>query len=1195
MTAAVKGTPWSADRLLADPTHMDDNHISIERSPVTGYLYAVFEATDLGGTDRDIHIARSVDGGVNWSVWEMPSYSEDEYDPDLAIDAAGYLHVVWVRDDGYIVRARSEAADNPASWAWVKGLFTDTYNAYPAIAVSGAGDFATLFIVANMLDINPGTYQWEWTLVWMSSTNSGETVAWDSLIPDGYTDLRPDVALDGATAFMVNAEHDPDSGQTRILLAADAVSGSFLDVADLSEWTTDNCGFARVAADGQSVHVVYQRDYDDGMGTIDGDIIYFNSTDGAATVNGPYAVVADEYESLGPAVYARDGIVGCLWLEAPAGADEFGLTARQSGGDGHPDLWGPLETVTDQALVEPRYHSAAGVLGEDRLHAAWIDRRDFPTAGLNVYTSDRAALPDLAPFAPDGWGGPLIISPLAGNREGGYLEADAVAYVSFACLNLGLLDAPGGFTIELLVDGRSEAAWVMDGALPVGTYVPLEDYEIVLRKGVHELEVRLDSGGVVAEMDETGNVFTLTAEWIAGEPDLAVYPPDLIFTVDEPVPAAAAAALAADPPSMRLHWLPVAAPELTTAAAAKDGTVTVVIVPAEQVDLYALGEAMGSADRGLRRKTVSDARRTVLRRVRADIDPLLDDLRSRGLCGDVRELWLAGMLSVEIEPNALATLAKHPAIGRIWLDETPSRSFGDPAAATAAAQAAAEEIQWHLAKIGADAAWAMGRDGSGVLVGHLDTGISYDHPDLADRMWDGGPEWPNHGYDAVDGDNDPYDGDTEIWHGTHTAGLVAGAFTGAAPGATLMALRAVPATFTYLVEAMQFGLDHGVDLFSMSAGWPLGTDDLRAAIRAQAEALLAAGVPLICAAGNGDNTGGHYPIPTDVSSPGDCPPPTADRPTAVLAVGATDIGDGVSALSSRGPTAWEIAAGGYDDHPYPPGLIKPDLAAPGAVVTSTVNGGYATYTGTSMATPLVAGAAAILLQEAPGLTPADLAAALTAGALDIADPGLDNLSGAGRLDIPGALAALPAARGLQFLVRNRGPLPLSVSAAVAGAEWLTVTPAGAVVAPADSARFTAVFDPTGMPAGIHQAAIVLTSNDPDSPLTMPAYMSIGVVTGIADPTPSAPAPGLRNHPNPFNPRTTLRFDLAASGRARVAIFDLRGRRVALLLDAELGAGEHELVWDGKDDAGRTVASGTYLARLVRPGGDATTGKITLAR
>ncbi len=83
-----------------------------------------------------------------------------------------------------------------------------------------------------------------------------------------------------------------------------------------------------------------------------------------------------------------------------------------------------------------------------------------------------------------------------------------------------------------------------------------------------------------------------------------------------------------------------------------------------------------------------------------------------------------------------------------------------------------------------------------------------------------------------------------------------------------------------------------------------------------------------------------------------------------------------------------------------------------------------------------------------------------------------------------------------------------------------------------------------------------------------------------------------NHPNPFNPLTTLHFALSEPASVELAIFDLSGRRVALLAADRRGAGEHSLVWRGVDDAGRSAASGTYLARLSIHG---ESGRRTLVR
>ena len=94
--------------------------------------------------------------------------------------------------------------------------------------------------------------------------------------------------------------------------------------------------------------------------------------------------------------------------------------------------------------------------------------------------------------------------------------------------------------------------------------------------------------------------------------------------------------------------------------------------------------------------------------------------------------------------------------------------------------------------------------------------------------------------------------------------------------------------------------------------------------------------------------------------------------------------------------------------------------------------------------------------------------------------------------------------------------------------------------------------------------------------------------------PSAVAVDLRAAPNPFNPATTLRFELAARGPVTLEVYDVRGARVATVVDRTLAAGDHEVRWDATGPDGRSLGSGLYLARLTTPGGTATT-KLMLAR
>jgi hypothetical protein len=86
----------------------------------------------------------------------------------------------------------------------------------------------------------------------------------------------------------------------------------------------------------------------------------------------------------------------------------------------------------------------------------------------------------------------------------------------------------------------------------------------------------------------------------------------------------------------------------------------------------------------------------------------------------------------------------------------------------------------------------------------------------------------------------------------------------------------------------------------------------------------------------------------------------------------------------------------------------------------------------------------------------------------------------------------------------------------------------------------------------------------------------------------------QNHPNPFNPSTTLSYSLPSAGYVRLSVYDGRGRQVALLVDQEQSVGEHVVEWDGRDKTGERVASGVYFVRL-SAAGDVRSRKIVLAK
>jgi subtilisin len=257
-------------------------------------------------------------------------------------------------------------------------------------------------------------------------------------------------------------------------------------------------------------------------------------------------------------------------------------------------------------------------------------------------------------------------------------------------------------------------------------------------------------------------------------------------------------------------------------------------------------------------------------------------------------------------------------------------------------------IQWGVNRVDAPAAWATSR-GEGVKVVVIDTGLDMTHPDLAGNI--------KGGWNAIaksDNFNDDHG------HGTHCGGNIAAldndiGIVGVAPKADLYGVKVLDAngsgTFDDVIAGMQWAVDNHMEVASMS----LGADQGNQALADMVAAMAKAGVTLIAAAGNsGAAVGfpGGYPGAIAVAAM--CPAGVTD--TGLCA----DANEGLAVFSSRGP---EVA-----------------VIAPGVNVYSlSKNGGFDTMSGTSMATPHVAGLAVLYVATHKGATPDQVRAALSAG------------------------------------------------------------------------------------------------------------------------------------------------------------------------------------------------------------------------
>jgi subtilisin family serine protease len=403
-------------------------------------------------------------------------------------------------------------------------------------------------------------------------------------------------------------------------------------------------------------------------------------------------------------------------------------------------------------------------------------------------------------------------------------------------------------------------------------------------------------------------------------------------------------------------------------------------------------------------------------------------------------------------------------------------------------------------QIGVPQAHALGLTGAGVTVAVLDTGIKADHPDLAGRI-----------AESLDFTNTLPDARDDVGHGTHVAGIIGGTgaastgrYVGVAPGVTFIngkvcIVRGCP--FSAIIAGMEWAAPRArVINMSLGGGPTDGTDPMSQAL----DTLTAQhGTLFIVAAGNAF-------LPFTVSSPASA--------REALAVSSVTKQDTRSPFSSQGPRVGDFA-------------IKPEIAAPGSDIVSArvpgtevgdrdpVGADYVRVSGTSMATPHVVGAAALLLQQHPAWTNAQLRAALMSSAAPL--PGMTVFQqGAGRLDVGRAVtqsvfASGTASFGLIAWPHDQPVTSQTVTYANYGSEAITLD--FALVAtdaqglPAPDGMFTVNASTVTVPAhGTANAQITFT----------PANRTVGTFSGrliaTSGTTRVVTAVGVTQEPESFN-------------------------------------------------------------------------------
>lgn len=397
---------------------------------------------------------------------------------------------------------------------------------------------------------------------------------------------------------------------------------------------------------------------------------------------------------------------------------------------------------------------------------------------------------------------------------------------------------------------------------------------------------------------------------------------------------------------------------------------------------------------------------------------------------DIRCHWLVNAIHCEATSDVIYKLSAHPDVAAIAYDEKQFLFWEETSERAEAERGTTQNIK----HVNADDVWNLGYTGKGVLVAMLDTGINLNHADLKDNLWDGGEEYPNHGYNTFSNNHDVNDG---FEHGTHCAGIIcgngaSGTQTGIAPDATLMTIKVVDDAgsggASTICAGMEFALEHGADLLNMSLGIPFSSTASREMMREACVNIMNAGIVAAVAVGNDGQLQYSFPVPNNVRIPGGCPPPwihpdqqeNTGGLSCCIAVGAVDSNNGRAPFSSYGPFTWQETS--YADYPYNPGmgLIRPDVMAPGVDIKSCSpksNNGYVLMDGTSQAAPCVAGVIALMLEKNPNLTPAQISMILETTATKLSD-NKNNYTGSGCIN---ALAAIEQVEGtgVDDLYENR--------------------------------------------------------------------------------------------------------------------------------------------------------------------------------
>lgn len=488
-----------------------------------------------------------------------------------------------------------------------------------------------------------------------------------------------------------------------------------------------------------------------------------------------------------------------------------------------------------------------------------------------------------------------------------------------------------------------------------------------------------------------------------------------------------------------------------------DEMIDVSIVFKSQINSAKLqAKAEKNSDRSTRREFVVDELKEFSLKKQSDVMSYLQAEEKGGRVSNINSLWIVNSISCKATKDVIYRLSSHPDVAVLTynkevqlLDESKAIEMNEDSDNNRGGSAAP-----HVIQINADDVWNQGYTGKNVIVAVLDSGTNTNHYDLKDHLWtgyidtddDGNPDTYVNGWNFISNNSNITD---DYGHGTHCAGIVCGDGTigntvGMAPDASLMTVkivnRAGGGSVAQMLSGVQFAVENGADVLSMSLGFKNNqvTAEQKKQIRQTFDNVLTAGVVVCAAAGNDGNS---YVALENIDYPAACPSPWMNPDqlainngglSSVICVGNVNGNNSLVASSSRGPVTWQDVDS-YNDYPYNGttqlGLIRPDICAPGELVYSLKHdqaNKYKYMSGTSQATPGVAGVIALMLEKNSDLTPAQICEIIETTASN--KPATkNNQVGSGVIDALSAVNAVTAGNDKPYLkITRQSPSSMAI-------------------------------------------------------------------------------------------------------------------------------------------------------------------------